>query len=257
MSWLCNKCQSFNANIVETCCYCSLFVGVTSIRPSLETLGFDSIDVDIINVNIYRLKLTEYKFGYTTMPMTEQEQLFAKFFNAEITLVKDMDDLTLRQHREELSKIAFEARARLTAIGQETQERSAKSKKSKEFSTSVESDALTTDAINTIKNREKKLNKTEKLIEQLMKLPGITRAQAEAMVNIKTMPNVVKSETFKNEKLDFKAGEVKSFDTETKPTEILVTDITQTKIEVHKISESVETPAAPTKSLFGNLGKKS
>lgn len=167
--------------------------------------------------------------------MTEQEQLFAKFFNSEIELVKDMDDLTLRSHREELSRIAFEAKARLTAVGQETQERVAKNKKSKQFSTSLESDQLTTDAINTIKNREKKLNKTEKLIEQLMKLPGITRAQAEAMVNKTTIPVQIKTEVHKNEVKEMKEENKK--EPEIKPVE--------------------DKPTPSLRPLFSGLGKKS
>jgi hypothetical protein len=140
-------------------------------------LPFDEIDKLINDVEIWRLS------GWI---MTPNEELFAKFFNNEKALVAKMDDLQLRAHREELSKIAFEARVRLTAINEEGQERNAKSKRSKGYETSIESDAEASDAINRIKERQKKLTKTEKLIENLMKLPGIDRAIAEKMVSATT-----------------------------------------------------------------------
>lgn len=113
--------------------------------------------------------------------MTSAEELFAKFFSGEKMLVQSMDDLQLRAHREELQKIAFEARARLTAVDDEGRERGAKRKKG--FQTSVEVDEASSDLINTVKERQKKLTKIERLVEKLMEMPGITREDAERMVS--------------------------------------------------------------------------
>jgi hypothetical protein len=112
--------------------------------------------------------------------MTPEEQLFANFFNSEKSFVKDMDDISLREHREELRLIAFEARARLTAADEESRGR--KSKRSLGFSKSVQTDELTSDAISAITERSIKLSKREKMIKNLMDKVGVDRATAEAMV---------------------------------------------------------------------------
>jgi len=54
-----------------------------------------------------------------SLTVTPQEELFASFFRSEKLIVSEMSILELRAHREELSKIAFEARARLTAVDDE------------------------------------------------------------------------------------------------------------------------------------------
>jgi len=112
--------------------------------------------------------------------MTPQEELFSKLFNDEKQLVKDMSDLELRAHREELSKIGFEARARLTADDDEEKVRKSKNKKSTGFERSVTTDDVSSDAINAINTRKTKLTKIEKTIDGLVKL-GMSRADAEKM----------------------------------------------------------------------------
>lgn len=114
--------------------------------------------------------------------MTPQEELFKQLFSHEKHLVKDMNDIELIAHREELSKIAYEARARLTATDDEVRERKAKNSKKTGFITSVMTDDVTSDAINKINARQKKIDKTEKLIEGLVKL-GMSRADAEKTVS--------------------------------------------------------------------------
>jgi hypothetical protein len=116
--------------------------------------------------------------------MTPQEQLFSELFNHEKLLVKDMDLLTLRAHREELAKIAFEARARLTAVDDEEKGRKSKSNGNKPtgFSRSVNTDEATTDAINAVKERQKKLTKAEKLQAGLEKL-GISATDAAKLMS--------------------------------------------------------------------------
>lgn len=98
--------------------------------------------------------------------MTSQEDLFAKFFNHEKILVKDMDMAKLREHRDELAAIAFEAKARLVANDDELKDRSSKSK-NKEWLLPVEGDQISSDAINAVDKRKQRMSKMEKLESQL------------------------------------------------------------------------------------------
>ena len=116
--------------------------------------------------------------------MTPQEELFSQLFNHEKVLVKDMDTLTLKAHREELAKIAFEARARLTAVDDEenTRKKTAKGDKPQGFARSVNTDETTTNAINTVKERQKRLTGKEKMLQGLIDLyvkGGMSRGEAE------------------------------------------------------------------------------
>lgn len=120
------------------------------------------------------------------MPMTPQEELFAKFFNNEKELIINMSDLELTAHRSELSKIAFEARARLTAIQEETGERSAKRGKNKQFQSAITTDEITSDAITAIDARKAKLSKTDKQIEALVSM-GVDRDVAIKMFEPATL----------------------------------------------------------------------
>jgi len=119
--------------------------------------------------------------------MTPQEELFAQLFNHEKKLVCDMDTLTLRAHREELAKIAFEARARLTAVDDEEQGRRKKdSPGPKGFERSLNVDDTATEAINNIKERQKRLTKAEKIQASLEKL-GISTADAAKLMSAGTI----------------------------------------------------------------------
>ena len=117
--------------------------------------------------------------------MTPQEELFAKLFNHEKVLVKDMDTLTLRAHREELAKIAFEARARLTAADDEENERKKLSspKGPKGFERSVNTDETTSGAINAIKERQKRMSKTDKIKQSLLNIPGMDASFVEGVMS--------------------------------------------------------------------------
>lgn len=132
--------------------------------------------------------------------MTPQEELFARFFQAEKQLVKDMDDVSLRAHREELAAIAFEARAKLTATDSEEKERRNKRSANKLFNAPIDSDDVTSDAINKVAERRKNMSKTEKLIENMMKLPGMDRATAEKLVSAGTIKNTLDTKFGKSEK---------------------------------------------------------
>jgi len=115
--------------------------------------------------------------------MTPEEQLFADLFNHEVSLVTNMDTLTLRAHIEELQKIAKEAKVRFYAADSEEKKRRKSSDSSKPtgFNRSVNEDKISTDAINTIKDRQKRLNKKEKIEASLIALGIDPKAAASLM----------------------------------------------------------------------------
>lgn len=111
--------------------------------------------------------------------MTPQEELYAGFFKNEKARIASMTDLELDEHIEELQKITFEARARLDSAKDGQKER--RKKAGKGFAANVQTDELSSNAINAITERNIKLSKREKLIAGLIK-QGIDRATAELMV---------------------------------------------------------------------------
>lgn len=114
--------------------------------------------------------------------MTPQEELFAKLFNGKKILVRDMDVLSLRAHREELALTIFKAKAEITAVDDEIKQKTRKGEKSSGFQTSLTVDEASTDAINTIKERQKKLTKMEKVMEGLIAM-GIDPKDAQSMTS--------------------------------------------------------------------------
>jgi hypothetical protein len=106
--------------------------------------------------------------------MTEQEALFAQFFNKGKLLVKDMDMTKLREHREVLARVVFEGKAHLAAVDDELRERKAKSgPKVKEWTLSPTSDQVTSDAINAVKVRKERMSKMDKIAADLRKIQGM------------------------------------------------------------------------------------
>lgn len=166
--------------------------GIITLRPQGEEYDYDEFCHDVFRVSNYLL--LPYT-GYESM--TPQEELFAGFFSSEKILVKDMSILELRAHREELSKIAFEARARLTAIDDEERERVARKKKENGptgFTRSVNTDETTTNAINAIDARAKKLKKSEAIAAGLAKLFGGDEAQAQKVMSAGTILGRIKTQ---------------------------------------------------------------
>lgn len=165
MNWNCPRCQNELGELNGCCEYCKV-EGVIVYNPDKYFIR---------EIRIYHIS----QGGKTVTP---QEELFSQLFNHEKILVKDMDMLSLRAHREELAKIAFEARARLTAADDEENDRKKKrSEGTKGFERSVNTDETTTNAINKIKERQKKLSGKEKIREGLVALysKGMTRLEAE------------------------------------------------------------------------------
>jgi hypothetical protein len=116
--------------------------------------------------------------------MTPQEELFAKFYNQEKLLVKDMDHVTFQEHRNQLQKIAFEARAKLSAADDENKERKGKVS-NKEWLVSSTSSVVgefdVTNAINVVEKRKARMSKMDKLREQLQKA-GIDNETIRTMI---------------------------------------------------------------------------
>ena len=166
MTWNCPRCSEELGELNGWCEYCKSSDNIIVYNPDKYYIREIRINHVIENIK-----------GDTTV--TPQEELFAELFNHEKSLVKDMDVLTLRAHREELSKIAFEARARLTAVDDEDNDRKklANPKGSKGphgFERSVNTDETTTNAISVIKERQTKLSKKEQVLAGLKKLYAMT-----------------------------------------------------------------------------------
>lgn len=169
MSWICPVCENSLGDLNAYCEYCK--------QGNQTVYNPDKYYIREIRVN-------HLADGDKTV--TPQEELFKELFNHEKLLVKDMTILELRAHREELAKIAFEARARLSAADDEDNQRKPKSNEPKGFKTSINADEHTKGLINTIKERTERVSKREKLILGLIKL-GYSRADAEKKMEAGTV----------------------------------------------------------------------
>src|SRR5437870_2773844 len=150
MNWLCPRCNEELGELNALCEYC---------RYADNTIIYNPDKYFIREIRIAHLVR-----GLTSM--TPQEELFSQLFNHEKVLVKDMDTLTLRAHREQLAQIAFEARARLTAVDDEENGRKRQNAPAKGvtgFARSVGTDETTTNAINVVKERQKRMTAAEKV----------------------------------------------------------------------------------------------
>lgn len=185
MSWLC-KCGLINSGLNESGSCSSAFrdgkehYQITPNEPDFIQAVVATQDLRLIGIN-----------------MTEREDLFVKFYNAEKILVKDMDSVQLREHREQLSQIALEAKARLQADDDESRERNAKSK-NKEWQLSDSSVQSNSDAINAPKIRKERMTKLDKMKEQLINAGIDEETVAEMMKNMerKATEKDVKAITF-------------------------------------------------------------
>jgi len=102
--------------------------------------------------------------------MSSTEDLFSKFYKDEKVLISSMSSEDFILHEQELAKIAFEAKARLTAVVDHKREENAKLRANQKEWLVPRSDAedqLVSDAINTVNTRKKRMNKIEKLDSML------------------------------------------------------------------------------------------
>ena len=169
-TWICPQCNEELGELNAICEFCKVN------------------NIIVYNPDKYFIREIRIRHIIKGEIMTPQEELFSQLFNHEKILVKDMDVLTLRAHREELAKIAFEARARLTAVDDEENDRKklSKPKGPTGFERSAGTDETTTNAINAIKDRQKKLTSREKMLEGLISLyekGGVSRVEAEKIAS--------------------------------------------------------------------------
>ena len=208
MSWICSKCGINNVNANERCARHGCGIDRTKIEDDKfddllrEARLFESRceinqyqhqtipEINVVNI-IAAIFIRNRELDGTTI-MTPQEELFSQLFNHEKLLVKDMEILELRAHREELSKIAFEARARLTAVDDEERGRKKKNGEVRGFERSLNTDETSTNAINTIKDRQKRMSKVEKIQAGLEKL-GISTADAAKLMSAGTILGRIKN----------------------------------------------------------------
>jgi hypothetical protein len=171
MNWICPRCSEELGELNGYCEYCK-----------------QSNNILVYNPNRYCIRDIRIRHIVEggCEKMTPQEELFAELFNGYKTKpsVNAMTDLELRAHREELSKIAFEAKAYAHAVDDILKER--KPKGPQGFARSVNIDDVSTDAINTIKERQKRMSKADKIQAGLEKL-GISTADAAKLMSAGTI----------------------------------------------------------------------
>jgi hypothetical protein len=134
--------------------------------------------------------------------VTPEEELYAKFYNHQRVLVKDMEFLRLREHRKELANVALEAKARVVATDDELRERNAKTNNKEWLTTDTRQPYDVSSAINVPKLRKARMSKMDRLREQLVSA-GLDDATVNQMIgNLeKNVPdNKLKTVTFKADK---------------------------------------------------------
>lgn len=158
--WNCLNCKIYNDILTDHCISCR------ADKPDWLTAELQCLAE--IKRGIFIARISHYtSLTLEKENMTPQEELFSKFYNQEKILVKDMDRDQLRTHRDELSIIAFEAKARLGAIDDEARERN-KSVKNKDWLITTDTTDLSRDAINAPKIRQARMSKMDKLRDQLL-----------------------------------------------------------------------------------------
>src|SRR5260370_16188104 len=191
MTWTCPICQNELGELNGYCEYCKVKSSIIVYNPDkyfIREICIEHIEGYVMSKEGLSGEELLAEIEANTR-MTPQEKLHARFFYHETILVKDMDRLTLRAHIEDLSKIAFEARSRHGAAVNEDKRRDKSSdQKGQGFSRSLNIDEVTSDAINAIKERQKKLTGKEKMLAGIVDLyvkGGMTRTEAEALATSK------------------------------------------------------------------------
>ncbi len=183
MSWICPQCNLSNVNVNEHC------ADSNCKTPRTQIEGVDKFDKLLSEIRLSKLDTVINLYlskDWRTESVTPQEQLFADLFNGYKTKpsVNAMTDLELRAHREELVHIATEAKACIYAVDDILKER--KPKGIQGFVKSVNIDEASSDAINAIKERQKRLTKQEKIQAGLEKL-GISTIDAVKLMSAGTI----------------------------------------------------------------------
>lgn len=165
MPWRCN-CGLINASINKHCAGINHF---TNEHFQITASNYDS--------TLYWTRERRFK------ELTDNEDKFAQFFNAETVLVSAMSDVELIEHITELEEIAFEAKARLTAAKTGQRDRSAKKRLGGEWTISpLQPDQTVTDSINRVELRGKRMTKLDKTRAKLEAL-GLSDKDIDLMIN--------------------------------------------------------------------------
>jgi hypothetical protein len=209
MSWQCH-CGCINVNLTKYCNYCRVKLGKATPRPTNFSGEADTWD-EIVRERHSSIIDRAFGFDWSRFggenPMTPQEELYIQLFNHEKILVKDMTTLERRAHREELVKIAFEARTRIRAVDHAEEEEIKARRKADGptgFARSVNVDETATDAINTIKERQKRLSKEESKnrqkrvskedkIKESLYILGLSESEVDKVMSAGTVLAKVKS----------------------------------------------------------------
>jgi hypothetical protein len=143
--------------------------------------------------------------------MTPNEELFATYYNRGKILVKDMDDTSLREHREQLRQIATEAKAQLLASDDEIRERQAK-KGPKEWLVTTDTSQSVSDAINVVEKRRARMTKMDKLKQQLIDIGMDDATIKETIGNLerRATDKSLKTVTFKKKTEEDSVVQVKT-----------------------------------------------
>lgn len=140
-----------------------------------------------------------------TKTADEKRDLFDKFYNSEAISIANMTHEDFVLHEQELALIAFEAKARLTAIIDKKRDDINKRTSNQNqwiIPRSDAEEALVSDAIAAVGKRKKRMNKIEKLKEQLQD-SGLDDATVEELIrNVerKATDNAVNLTTFVSSK---------------------------------------------------------
>lgn len=167
--WICPECQNENGAYNAYCEFCKYEKNKLVYNPD-------------------KYYIREIRIRHIVEPrgkaMTPQEELFAEFFQKHALIVKDMSILELREYREKLARVAFEAKAAVYAADSAEKELKKQKKTSgpSGFERSLEQDGAATDAINTIKDRQKRISKLDRIQAGLEKL-GITSTDATKLMS--------------------------------------------------------------------------
>jgi len=203
-NWNCELCKTYNDILSLRCWSCQFHI------PDWITSEY------LFRVEIRR-DIWFARIRLDGESMTEQELLFAKFYNNEKVLVKDMDDIQLREHREELRTIAFEAKARAVAADDEDRERKSKTKNKEWLLSPTESNQATSDAINAVTQRASRMSKLDKMRKQLLNTGIDEDTVNEMMANLekKATEKAVKTVTFQKTTVETSAVTVQANKPET------------------------------------------
>lgn len=196
MSWHCS-CGLVNSNSNQFCPAALTWKTITHEQVSESNLDWTTIR---ISLNQVTKEIEAYGKGYD--PMTEEEQLFANWWTEEKVLIKDLDYIGLRERREKMVKVMQEAKARVRAMDDDIRDRDAKKKSStKEWIKPLSSSPDVSDKINVVETRKKRMNKLEKMQNQLAGLLGDDIAK-EMALNMAKKASDDKVFVFKKSDLD-------------------------------------------------------